>query len=662
MKQATTLRTRLLVSFMAAALIPLIVATLVSVPLFRNNVYDMAGQSLETQATVANELLAEKVAQRANQADSLTRTIGDVRGKSITESTDILTRQAELVDFDYLLWIDAKGVLRGSSIGGTGQTVAWPELAEYIRTQEATSFTAIVPPVALSQLSLADDLKLIVKETEGGSATQSESEGALSIIAVAPVENASGGRIGTIVGVQTLKLQNDFVDSLAEKLGGVATVFQNGVRVATTVQTAEGERAIGTAVSDPVRAQTIDGAEPFRGEAFVVTKDYFTAYDPIVDPEGDVIGMMFVGLAQESYDRTVFSFTAGMLGLTVFGAIVAAIFAWTASTSLAKPIQRVSDAAQQVAGGDLTVNVPVAGFREAAAMGNAFNTMTMGLRQVLSRTGGSARKLDSVAREIADASSLEAENSSAQASAVTEATATIEELDRSFAAVADGARRVLEIAEDSLEVAENGREMVEGAAATTERLAEGAMGVREAASDLSVVAEDIGQVTFVIGSIAEQTKILALNAAIEAARAGEAGKGFGVVASEIRSLADSVSSSVSRIDQLVHGIQDSSKALADTAAQQAELGGDTVMAGMRTRNSLDAIYDRMTKTADAAREIANAASQQQNAAQQIVSVMHQISEGVSGNAASARQLADTAKEITNEAGGLSGSLQGFKVD
>ena len=67
--------------------------------------------------------------------------------------------------------------------------------------------------------------------------------------------------------------------------------------------------------------------------------------------------------------------------------------------------------------------------------------------------------------------------------------------------------------------------------------------------------KDIALFVETIESIASQTNLLALNAAIEAARAGEAGRGFGVVAEEIRKLADQSHNSTNEIKNLVESIE-----------------------------------------------------------------------------------------------------------
>jgi len=656
-----SLRKVLMIVLAVAVLVPVVAIGVFAIPWYQSSLRTEALRTLETHATVANEQLSRREIERVSQLETLSRTtFQTTEFPNDAQLSSELQRQSSLLSLNHLLWVDVSGVTHSSTIGEHGHTLAWPELTEMSRSSEATSFVAIIPPTELRFLGVADKYTLALKESPGGSASSTEVAGALAVVSVAPVVK-DGKRVANLVGVDVLKLDNGFTDEIQAKLGGQATLFQNGVRVATTVRNEQKARAVGTPVSDKVRAAVLVNGQKFRGEAQVVGATYLAAYDPIRDSNGDIVGMLFTGIPNAPYQTALVKFSVVFILVLVAALTAALVLGWFASSFVTKPIDGVVAAASRIADGDLTTNVPETGYLEAITMGESFNQMTSQLRGVLRQVGTSAGRLDAVSSEIASASLNEAETASGQASSVAEATATIEELTRSFSAVADGARRVLEIAEDSLEVAEDGRSKVETGAYAVQRLAGGSAQVAEAASTLAEVAEDIDQVTYVIGAIAEQTKILALNAAIEAARAGEAGKGFAVVSKEIRTLADSVTTSVVRIESLVGGIQSASKALSSTATEQTSMAEDSVMSAVETRESLEGILEQMSRTAAAAREIAAAATQQQSAAKQIVEVMHQVSQGVSGSAVSSRQLADSAGHVKQESEELSRGLGRFKT-
>ncbi|WP_243145982.1 methyl-accepting chemotaxis protein [Clostridium chromiireducens] len=75
--------------------------------------------------------------------------------------------------------------------------------------------------------------------------------------------------------------------------------------------------------------------------------------------------------------------------------------------------------------------------------------------------------------------------------------------------------------------------------------------VNETFSSFTEDYKKINEIVDSIGKISRQTNMLSLNAAIEAARAGEHGKGFGVVAQEIRKLAEGVAVSIKNISETI---------------------------------------------------------------------------------------------------------------
>ncbi|MBC7266600.1 MAG: methyl-accepting chemotaxis protein [Anaerosomatales bacterium] len=650
-------RARLLVSLVPAVVVVLAAAGFFGAQRFSSVMEEQGQQAADLHIQVARDLLSEQMAS----VESAARAIA--QDPAVSQSAAgahgglgvALARHAGLLGLTYAAVVEPDGTVSGTSMGTQPFRTSWNYLVRGLASTQPTVSIEVVPAKELEKLGLRGALEVPMKETPNGTVVPGENEGALSIVAVAPM----GGR--RVVAVKTLVRDFDFVDSIVQKVGGTATVFQRGVRVATTVRNDKGERAVGTVVSDAVRKTTLSERQPYRGEAFVVNKTYITVYEPLRDSAGDVVGMLYVGVDKSPYTKATRSFALAMGGAALLAIAVVTLLAFNVSRAMGRPLGEVGEAASRVATGDLTVRVPSGGYREVEALSGSFNEMTNGLRSIISQVEAAVMQLRAVAGEITAASRSSAEHASMQASSVAQSTAALEELVRSFESVTSGAKHVLAIAEDALESAQDGSAHVSGTAHAMDEVAASAREMAEAASAMTAVTRDIEEMTAIIANIAGRTKILALNAAIEAARAGEAGKGFAVVSTEIRGLAESVNESASHIDELVTNIEAAIRRLEQLAEIQATLTQEAASESHASREAFEQIVRQMEDTALAAKQIAEAAAQQDRAADQVVQAMQQVSTSSQETAAAAEQLADSASAVDKETERLIAAISRFKT-
>jgi methyl-accepting chemotaxis protein len=127
--------------------------------------------------------------------------------------------------------------------------------------------------------------------------------------------------------VTNMKETVPVVDTVKKLVGGTATVFQrmgpNGdmIRVATNVEKQDGTRAVGTFIPatnpdgqpNPVLSSVLRG-DTYRGPAFIVDSWYATAYEPMKNAAGDIIGMLYVGVKQENVPALREALTSAKVG------------------------------------------------------------------------------------------------------------------------------------------------------------------------------------------------------------------------------------------------------------------------------------------------------------------------------------------------------------
>ena len=395
----------------------------------------------------------------------------------------------------------------------------------------------------------------------------------------------------------------------------------------------------------------------YDGRAMVAGQDRWTRYEPIVAPDGAVIGIFYGGtpfapfadrahLASSEIARWVM-----LSGLLV--AIATSLLLFRLTRGVLRPLETIRQAAGRIAGGDLAARAQLHGTGEIVELGGVFDAMaaqiqslnerisvateqlTASSKQVDGAVAAAAVATQQVATSVGEVSHGAAESALRVDEATKEAHKALEHVRAIEAEVA----RALQEMQSTEQIAADGHAQVSRSLGVSEGVQASVGRARQVMAELNDQAGQIESIVAIIKRIASQTNLLALNAAIEAARAGEAGRGFAVVAGEVRALADEVRKSSDDIGAIV----------LETKTRTA--GAVSLMADVEveTRAGADAARASDEAFASIATAIGHLKAQVMSirgAAESVAGAVAQLDAAIAGVSAIAQQSAATSEEVS----------------
>lgn len=232
-----------------------------------------------------------------------------------------------------------------------------------------------------------------------------------------------------------------------------------------------------------------------------------------------------------------------------------------------------------------------------------------------------------------------------QASSVGQTTSTVDLLGETSRRSAIQAEESTKSASTALSLAETGAQTVEQTRVGMESLKERVKEIAEQIINLSEQTEQIAGVSELVGDLANQTNMLALNAAVEAARAGEYGRGFGVVAGEIRKLADQSRKSADKINNLVTDVQAAMNSAVMVTDEGKKTAESSIELALDTAESFIGVKDAVNKVFDNTSEISNAAKQQAVGIQEILAAVNALNLGAMDTAADMEEVKNSTVQL-----------------
>ena len=286
-------------------------------------------------------------------------------------------------------------------------------------------------------------------------------------------------------------------------------------------------------------------------------------------------------------------------------------------------------------------------------------SLTQGQQKVQSLAGrmrNGATELLAVVQQLRTSAANQNEGVSRQAAALQQAQETVDELRQTSRLTAEKSRQVAASASEADQAGRVGTEALEATMSSLEEIRAEVGEMAQRIRGLDEHTREIAGIVETVKGLADQSNMLALNAAIEAVRSGEHGKGFGVVAREVRSLADQSIEATARIREILATLSSSTREVAELSRSGEERVRSSLDEVRASGNQLRRLATLVQETGGTMRTITAAVAQQDVGTNQIATAVGDLSVQMQRTLQSVQQTEEVSRSVQRLAEGLSEGL------
>ncbi|WP_261905199.1 HAMP domain-containing methyl-accepting chemotaxis protein [Vibrio fortis] len=346
-----------------------------------------------------------------------------------------------------------------------------------------------------------------------------------------------------------------------------------------------------------------------------------------------------------------------LTGIALLVGTTSAIFV---TRSINKGIAQVKEITNELAQGNLSVDVKVTDQNEIGQLLENMKTTIESLRDIVQQVNASSLRIGEMSESLDSVTTTGSNNAARLNDEIINISSAVNQLASSTSEIASSANHASEVASHATSNVAMGLTEVDKTLQEIGQADEQMQLSSQKVSDLHAESMNIGAILEVIQGVTEQTNLLALNAAIEAARAGEQGRGFAVVADEVRTLAQRTQESASQINDLITSLQRGAKDALESIKESHGTVSQASTQAQQASQNLHVINQHIQDLNQANSQIAISVDEQDSLTRSLGDNAQGANTIAQSNQESVAKISEAASDLTEVAHHLKSQVDRFR--